>query len=123
MQFLPRKGGEYYRKPLPDAKKYPVFSSNAEFRGAERGVACCDKMPKAFPAGRGVFGVRWNDLLEAIFSLMPDTEYIDFLFMHEITSKVVSNDQIANDFWVRSSMHLRAQHWKRLELVDSLQNR
>ena len=39
---------------------------------AECGAVCCEKMPKAFAAGRGVFGVRLNDLLAAqrIFEIL-----------------------------------------------------
>ena len=48
--------------------------SNAQLSGTEYGADCCDKMPKAFAAGRAVFGVRLNDLLA-----MPRVHCIDCL--------------------------------------------
>jgi len=40
---------------------------NAKFSGAERGAVVCATMAGPCANGRGVFGVRWNELLEAAF--------------------------------------------------------
>ena len=57
----------------------PILTPNAQLNGAERGADCCEKMPKAFAAGRGVFGVRLNALLDARRSAETPTMKLPFL--------------------------------------------
>ncbi len=60
--------------------------------------------------------------LEAIFPVMPDTKYIDFCFVYEITSQIISDHQIANSLWIRCSFNSGAQQWKLFQLSNALQD-
>ncbi|MFT5173580.1 MAG: hypothetical protein ACI8W7_001757, partial [Gammaproteobacteria bacterium] len=79
-------------------------------------------MPESSAAGRGAFGVRWNDLLKAIFPLMPDPKHIDFRFVYEIASQIVPYYQIAHQLWIRRSFNFGAQQWKFFQLSDAIQD-